>query len=61
VTGCGGTLGPGGIYTTAPITAACTVTAAFTAVVVPALQPELLIALGLLLGIAGWSVRKKWF
>lgn len=59
VTGCGGTLGPGGVYTTAPITAACTVTAAFTAVVVPALQPELLIALGLLLGITGWSVRRK--
>jgi uncharacterized repeat protein (TIGR01451 family) len=58
VTGCGGTLGAGGVYTTGPITTACTVTAAFTTLAIPTLRLELLFALIVLLGTAGWAVRK---
>jgi hypothetical protein len=48
--GCGGTLS-GNIFTTGPITAACTVTAVFAPTSIPTLSPWLLAVLAALLAL----------
>jgi len=59
VSGCGGTPGSSSLYTTGPITAACTVTAAFGVLAVPTLNDGLLAATMLMLALAGWGVARR--
>lgn len=61
VSGCGGTPGSGSTYTTGPITAACTVTAAFGVLAIPALDGLALSLLALLVLSAAWfaGIRRR--
>jgi uncharacterized repeat protein (TIGR01451 family) len=59
ISGCGGTPSAISPFTTGPITAPCTVSAVFTAAIIPTLQSVALAILALLLAVGGWLRMRR--